>query len=965
MIKCAVALASLFACLLPQAAFAQTYWVTGFWSAGNVRESIANIPWSNISHLCYFAAGINSSGSVVPAYTSQPELANIVSAAHANGVKIVIVLSDGTGNSFEPAAGPSLVSTTAANIASYVNTNNFDGVDFDWESSVNVADYESLISRTRSALPAGKLIIADVYNAGGNMEPVMANQYSNLDQINAMCYDMDISSGYTWHNDALLQNGDTSKNTCDWRVRAFTNAGVPASKMGVGMPFYGRHWTGSSLPLQTGGSQVGTSYYADLVNGGLMISTNMKWDATYSAEYLSFPGTNQFYSYNGVRFIDAMVPWAKSKGYGGFMLFTLEYEYISSASGAARYPLSTELHTQVFGGSSSAPTISSFTASPSTITAGSPSTLSWSTSGATSLSINQGVGTVTGNSVAVNPAATTTYTLTATNSAGSVTRSVTVTVTVANSPPTISSFTANPAMTGPGESTMLSWATASATSLSIDQGVGVVTNTTSKAVSPPATMTYTLTANNASGSVTRPVTVTVSSAPAAYWKFDAGSGTIAADSSGNGHTMTLFNAPGWLTASSCTVNGCLAFNGTNEYGSSALDLSGTNVITLAFWMKWTAYANDNRSALEFTPNFNNALTGFLIVPDESVSGQFQAGVRGNAGYNQVNFPRPSAGVWHHYAFVMNKGASAATQVVPYVDGQAISYTKPTAAANTNNFGKDSVFAMSRAGTSQFGSGNLDEVRIYPRALSASEILSLATALYPPKITVVSPLATGTVGLPYSQTLTSSGSTPITWSVTSGTLPAGLSLSSSSGVISGTPSAAASYSLIVGATNTEGSDSRQFSLTINPSSSTLNYNLSDLKWTSASIGWGTIHLNASVMGNVLTLDGASYTEGVGTHANSQIVYNINGVCNTFRSSVGVDDEVGSSGSVAFQVFGDSVKLYDSKLLTGSSATQNISISVAGFQQLRLFVNDGGDGINFDHADWANPRLTCSSAPSAAN
>ncbi|MCL4849901.1 MAG: hypothetical protein KJZ78_00785, partial [Bryobacteraceae bacterium] len=67
----------------------------------------------------------------------------------------------------------------------------------------------------------------------------------------------------------------------------------------------------------------------------------------------------------------------------------------------------------------SKPVISSFTATPASIDSGNASTLAWSVSGATSLSINQGVGTVTGAaSKSVTPAATTTYTLTATNAAG-------------------------------------------------------------------------------------------------------------------------------------------------------------------------------------------------------------------------------------------------------------------------------------------------------------------------------------------------------------------------------------------------------------------------------------------------------------------------------------------------------------------------------------------------------------------
>ncbi len=84
-----------------------------------------------------------------------------------------------------------------------------------------------------------------------------------------------------------------------------------------------------------------------------------------------------------------------------------------------------------------APIISSFTASPSSISTGGSSTLSWSVSNASSLSINQGIGTVTGTSRSVSPSTTTTYTLTATGSTGLTTTS-TATVTVAaaqNQPP--------------------------------------------------------------------------------------------------------------------------------------------------------------------------------------------------------------------------------------------------------------------------------------------------------------------------------------------------------------------------------------------------------------------------------------------------------------------------------------------------------------------------------------------------
>ena len=154
------------------------------------------------------------------------------------------------------------------------------------------------------------------------------------------------------------------------------------------------------------------------------------------------------------------------------------------------------------------PVISSFTATPPIITAGQSSTLAWTVAGATSLSLDQGIGTVSGSSRTVAPAATTTYTLTAGNSGGNATAAATVTVQPPPQPPVISSFTATPAIIAPGQSSTLAWTVAGATSLSLDQGIGTVTGN-SRTVAPVATSTYTLTATNSTGSVTAAATVTV------------------------------------------------------------------------------------------------------------------------------------------------------------------------------------------------------------------------------------------------------------------------------------------------------------------------------------------------------------------------------------------------------------------------------------------------------------------------
>lgn len=74
------------------------------------------------------------------------------------------------------------------------------------------------------------------------------------------------------------------------------------------------------------------------------------------------------------------------------------------------------------------PTISSFSANPSTVSAGSPVTLTWSVTNGTYNIINPQVGPVRGASVVVTPSATTTYRLYSTNQYGRTTATVTVTV---------------------------------------------------------------------------------------------------------------------------------------------------------------------------------------------------------------------------------------------------------------------------------------------------------------------------------------------------------------------------------------------------------------------------------------------------------------------------------------------------------------------------------------------------------
>ena len=139
--------------------------------------------------------------------------------------------------------------------------------------------------------------------------------------------------------------------------------------------------------------------------------------------------------------------------------------------------------------------------------------------------------------------------------------------------------------------------------------------------------------------------------------------------------------------------------------------------------------------------------------------------------------------------------------------------------------------------------------------------------------------------------------------------------------------------------------------IAPPAAGTNY-LSDTQPIYAYTGSGTIVPDKSIGGNTITLGGIQYSHGIGVNSYSGVEYNLGGVCSRFQATIGIDDEVGNNGTVIFQVFADGTKIYDSGVITGSSASRAIDLDVTGVRRLTLGVGSDDDGTSNDHADWAN-------------
>jgi hypothetical protein len=223
------------------------------------------------------------------------------------------------------------------------------------------------------------------------------------------------------------------------------------------------------------------------------------------------------------------------------------------------------------------------------------------------------------------------------------------------------------------------------------------------------------------------VTITIGSIsmaaqnPAGLWKLNEGSGGVAFDSSGSGHTAYLSSGINWTNGS-----GTWAISGNASQRGYVtippIDLTGTKAVSVAFWVKRTYTTSGGSALFEAGQNYLQSDTGFALLPDDEACHGIQAVLRGNEGTTANCYSQPSSGVWHHLAIVYDKSQTGGNAVAFYVDGALQNPSwNVSSATNTNNFGNDPVYLLSRGGTAQFSSGTISDFRIYGSPLTGEQV----------------------------------------------------------------------------------------------------------------------------------------------------------------------------------------------------------------------------------------------------
>lgn len=203
---------------------------------------------------------------------------------------------------------------------------------------------------------------------------------------------------------------------------------------------------------------------------------------------------------------------------------------------------------------------------------------------------------------------------------------------------------------------------------------------------------------------------------AGYWALDNGSGTSATDSSTNGNAGTLTGGPTWTTGQ---IGGAVSFDGTDDYinipDSSVLEPLSTNIAITA-WIYPTASGSYPAIVAKTNTFSEGSATKYALY--------FNLGTRnlsftmgGTIRYSTLTVPLDQ---WSFVA--VSQDSSGVTM---YLNNNSQSFGATAAPSYSTE-----TLKIGRFGTDGHFTGNIDDVRIYNRALSAEELANLARLTTP-------------------------------------------------------------------------------------------------------------------------------------------------------------------------------------------------------------------------------------------
>ncbi|AHF94554.1 hypothetical protein OPIT5_20365 [Opitutaceae bacterium TAV5] len=311
---------------------------------------IGSIPWSKTSHIVHSFATADADG-VLTGVTGYLPSSTLVSTAHSNGVKVLLALGGGANSANFTAMAQDLTKRNAfvAAVANWVSTYGYDGIVLDWEFP-GAGDAQKLVNFVyglRTALPPGSEIGLNVGTSAYASAGVVATQIPSdnpnttldelIDYLMVMSYDYHGSWNYAGYNAPLFAVSGVGDDfsfdkTWDWWT---VTKGFSASRVIMGLPFYGRGVTGFTA---FGSSVTGDTTYTYIemlskISSGQWTlyrdtTTGMTdVDLYESHELPHMVKSGEMISYEDTQSIPPKVRWFRGKGLQGYLIWEIGQDY--------------------------------------------------------------------------------------------------------------------------------------------------------------------------------------------------------------------------------------------------------------------------------------------------------------------------------------------------------------------------------------------------------------------------------------------------------------------------------------------------------------------------------------------------------------------------------------------------------------------------------------------------------------
>jgi len=331
-------------------------WVMGYYVAYQ-RNLLPpqSIDWNGLTHIVMGRIKANPDGTLATDFdydpTNGPLLAKeIATRAHAAGKKAILMLG---GDDNSPAIHDAVLNNRAkfvANLVAIMKAYGYDGLDLDWENTIDWGLFQAFATDLRKAAPSAVLTMPiGALNINYDVvDPHIPAIAAQLDRLSIMSYYPSTSwtgSGWlSWFNSPLTGEKPATPVSIASSLQRYAAAGVPKAKLGMGTSFYATCYNGGiTAPDQStenGVSILGGDndfMLSDLygVNGAYSESARI-WHAPAQEPYLRLATPERhgcrYVSFEDEQALLAKGAWSIQNGYGGIIIWTINQGYVTSHS---------------------------------------------------------------------------------------------------------------------------------------------------------------------------------------------------------------------------------------------------------------------------------------------------------------------------------------------------------------------------------------------------------------------------------------------------------------------------------------------------------------------------------------------------------------------------------------------------------------------------------------------------------